>query len=128
MTVNKLSVPFDHTVLKCDLCGSDDIVDEVQGYVCRSCGVVLTTQKLQYNHPYNNDIVQTSIQFGATQIGTIRERNVHPRSYQLRRMNKHNSQLSTKEYAENRANKEISRIFDCLTLPKACEHREGEIY
>ena len=126
MTVNKGSIPIDHTGLKCDLCGSDDIVDEVQGYVCRDCGVVLTVQKLQYDRPYNNDIVQTSIQFGATQIGTIRERSVHPHSYQLRRMNKHNSQLSTKEYAENRANKEISRIFDCLSLPKACEHRVKE--
>ena len=124
MTVNnKGSIPIDHTGLKCDICGSDDIVDEDQGYVCRDCGIVLTVQKLQYDRPYNDDVVQTSIQFGATQIGTVRERSVHPHLYQLRRMNKHNTQLSSKEYAENRAKKEISRIFDCLSLPKACEVR-----
>ena len=129
MTVNnKRSIPIDHSALKCDLCGSDDIVDEVQGYVCRDCGVVLTVQKLQYDRPYNNDIIQNSIQFGTTQIGTVRERRAHPQSYQLGRMNKHNSQLSSKEFVENRAAKEISRIFDCLSLPKGCEKRVKEIF
>ncbi len=123
MTVNKVSIPFDNKGLKCDLCGSDDIIDEIQGYVCRDCGVMLIVQKLQYDRPYNNDIVQYSIQFGATQIGTLGERTRHPHSYQLKRMNRYNSHLSSKEYAENRANKEISRIFDCLSLPEACENR-----
>jgi transcription initiation factor TFIIIB Brf1 subunit/transcription initiation factor TFIIB len=123
MTVNKVPIPFDHTGLKCDLCGSNDIADEVQGYVCRDCGVVLTVQKLQYDRPYNNDILQYSIQFGATQIGTPRERIVHAHSYQLKRMSQHNSQLTSKELAETRATKEISRIFDCLSLPRACERR-----
>ncbi|MFX1457197.1 MAG: cyclin family protein [Promethearchaeota archaeon] len=123
MTINKVSIPSDHTNLECDLCGSHDIVDEIQGYVCRACGVVLTVQKLQYNRPYNIEVVQHSIHFGSTQIGTIRERNAHPQSYQLKRMNRYNSQLSNKEYTERRANKEISRIFDNLTLPSACEIR-----
>jgi len=55
--------------------------------VCRDCGVVLTIPKLQYDHPYNCDVIQHSVQFGATQIGTVRERRGHPHSYQLRRMN-----------------------------------------
>ena len=127
MTVNKKgSISFEYTNLKCDLCGSDDIVDEVQGYVCRDCGVVLTVQKLQYDRPYNNDVIQHSIQFGATQIGTVRERRNHPHSYQLKRMNKYNSQLSNTEFAKIRATKEISKIFDCLSLPKACEQRVKE--
>ncbi|MHA1987211.1 MAG: hypothetical protein ACW98D_11270 [Promethearchaeota archaeon] len=132
MTVNKVSIPIDHTDLKCDLCGSDDIADEVQGYVCRDCGIVLTVQKLQYDRPYNNDVIQHSIQFGATQIGTVRERTAHPQSYRLRRMSRYNSQLTNKESAEIRATKEITRIFDSLCLPKACEHRVktkfGEIF
>ena len=123
MTVNKVSIPIGHTNLKCDLCGSDDIVDEIQGYVCRDCGVILTVQKLQYDRPYNNDILQHSIQFGATQIGTERERSAHPHSFRLRRMSRYNSQLSNKESAEIRASKEVSRIFDCLSLPRACENR-----
>ena len=122
MTVEKVPNPFVHEI-SCDLCGSSDIIDEDQGYVCRDCGIVLTVQKLQYDRPYNNDVVQYSIQYGATQIGNVRERSMHPQSYQLRRMSKHNSRLSNKESAENRANKEISRIFDCLSLPRACEVR-----
>ena len=123
MTVNKISIPIGHSSLKCDLCGSDDIVDETQGYVCRDCGVVLTVQKLQYDRPYNNDVLQHSIQFGATQIGTVRERSVQPHSYRLKRMSRYNSQLTNKESAEIRATKEISRMFDCLSLPRACESR-----
>ncbi len=123
MTVNKVysSKPLDQSGLKCDLCGSDDIADEVQGYVCRRCGVVLPFQKLQYDQPYNTEVVQYSVQFGATQIGTVRERSLHPQSYQLKRISRYNSQLSNKESAEVRAIKEISRIFDCLTLPRTCE-------
>jgi len=123
MAVSEVSVPFDHTTLKCDLCGSDDITDEVEGYVCRDCGVVLTVLKLQYDRPYNDDIVQHSIQLSSTKIGTLRERNMHPHSCQLKRMSRYNSQFSNKEYAETRAKKEISRIFDCLSLPPACEYR-----
>ena len=63
------------------------------------------------------------INFGATQIGTVKERITHPHSFQLGRMNKYNSQLSSKESVENRATKEISRILDCLSSPEACEHR-----
>jgi transcription initiation factor TFIIIB Brf1 subunit/transcription initiation factor TFIIB len=126
MTVNKVSIPIDNTNLECDLCGSNNIADTRQEYVCRDCGVVLTIQKLQYDRPYNNDVIQHSIQFGASQIGTVRERNMHPHSYQLKRMNKHNSQLSSKVIAETRAVKEISRIFDCLSLPNACEYRVKE--
>ena len=126
MTVSKKGIPYDHRDLKCDLCDSENIVDESQGYVCRDCGVVLTVQKLQYDRPYNSDVIQHSIQFGATQIGNVRERANHPQSYQLKRMNKHNSQLSSKEYVENRAATEISRIFDCLSLPNASEVRVRE--
>jgi transcription initiation factor TFIIIB Brf1 subunit/transcription initiation factor TFIIB len=123
MTINKISIVFEDTNLKCDLCDSDDIVDEREGYVCRNCGVVLTVQKLQYDRPYNNDTLHHSIKRGSTQIGTIRERTVHPHSHQLRRMSKYNSQLSNKEQAEIRASREVSRIFECLSLPRACEDR-----
>lgn len=116
MTVNKLSIPFDHTNLECDLCGSNNIADSGQEYVCKDCGVVLTIQKLQYDRPYNDDIIQHSIRFGSTQIGTTKERSISPDSYRLKRLNKHNSQLNSREYSERRAFSEIKRIFDCLGL------------
>ncbi|GAH36953.1 unnamed protein product [marine sediment metagenome] len=51
MTIYKTSVTLDHTNLKCDLCGSDDIVETVEGYVCRACGIVQTLQNFNMiNH------------------------------------------------------------------------------
>jgi len=127
MTVhNEVSIPSDSTVLKCDLCGSDEIADEIEGYICRRCGVVLTLQKLQYDRPYNNDILQYSRQFGSTQIGTEQERKKHPQSFQLNKMDRYNSQLSNKGYAEIRATQEISRLFEVLSLPSACKYRVRE--
>jgi transcription initiation factor TFIIIB Brf1 subunit/transcription initiation factor TFIIB len=102
--------------LVCDLCGSNNIADSGQEYVCRDCGVVLTIQKLQYDRPYNDDILQHSARFGSTQIGTAKERSISPDSYRLKRLNKHNSQLNGREYSERKAFAEIKRIFDCLGL------------
>ncbi len=122
MTLNNMLVPIDHTDLKCDLCGSEDIANEVQGYVCRDCGIVLTVQKLQYDIPYNNDILQNSIQVGTTQIGTVKERSIHPHSNRLKRMSRYNSQLPNRDIVEIRVTKETSRIFESLSLPKECKH------
>ncbi len=116
MTVDKGSIPFDHTNLECDLCGSNNIADTGQDYVCRDCGVVLTIQKLQYDRPYNDDIIQHATRFGSTQIGTARERYISPNSYRLKRLNKHNSQLNSREYSERMAFAEIKRIFESLGL------------
>jgi hypothetical protein len=116
MTVNKGLIPFDHMNLKCDLCGSNNIADTGQEYVCRDCGVVLTIQKLQYDRPYNDDIIQHATRYGSTQIGTPRERAISPNSYRLKRMNKHNSQLNGQEYSERKAFAEIKRIFEVLGL------------
>ena len=62
MTIYKGSIPLNHTNLECDLCGSDNITDNGQEYVCVDCGVVLTLQKLQYDRPYNIDMLQHSVQ------------------------------------------------------------------
>ena len=126
MIVKRVSIPLDNTDLKCDLCGSNNIADTGQDYVCKDCGVVLTIQKLQYDRPYNEDIIQHSVRLGSTQIGTFRERNIHPHSYRLGRLSRFNSQCSNKETAENHASREISRIFDVLSLPMACKSRVGE--
>ncbi|MHA2088378.1 MAG: hypothetical protein ACW972_08885, partial [Promethearchaeota archaeon] len=116
MTIDKGSIPFDHTNLECDLCGSTNIADTGQDYVCKDCGVVLTIQKLQYDRPYNDAIIQHATRFGSTQIGTVRERYVSPNSYRLKRLNKHNSQLNSREYSERMAFTEIKRIFENLGL------------
>jgi transcription initiation factor TFIIIB Brf1 subunit/transcription initiation factor TFIIB len=107
--------PID-THLKCDICGSADIVDTTEGYVCRECGIVLEIQKLQYNRPYNEEKVQYAQCKGITQIGTNRERSVSPFSEQLNRLNKQNSIIPNDQAIIESAEVEISRIFSELNL------------
>ncbi|MHA2336142.1 MAG: hypothetical protein ACXACX_02515 [Candidatus Hodarchaeales archaeon] len=126
MTSNEVSISFDHTSLKCDVCGSDDIVDDTQGYVCKDCGIVLTVQKLQYDIPYTIESMQHSIRHGVTQIGTLQERKVHPHSSWLKRIHKHNFQFSTKGLVKYRATQEISRIFESLSLPRSRQEHVKE--
>ena len=102
--------------LTCDICGSTDIVDAKGGYVCRECGIVLEIQKLQYDRPYNEDIIQYAKGLGITQIGTKRERGISPNSLKLQRLNKHNSIIDNENTVSNRTRVEISRIFNCLGL------------
>ena len=73
---HKIFTPSDlelNNVLTCDICGSCDIVETIEGYSCRNCGVVLDTLKLEYHQPYNKDIMQYAV-LGTTQIGSPRER------------------------------------------------------
>ena len=60
--------------LRCDVCGSNDVIETIEGFVCRSCGIVLEIKRLQYDRPFNDDIVQYTKGLGSTQIGTRRER------------------------------------------------------
>jgi len=107
--------------LKCDICGSDNIVETLEGYVCRNCGIVLEYQKLQYNEPYNKDILQYSSSIQATQIGTKRERTCSPNSRCLNRLAKQNNMLNNKKMVNSQAKSEISRICKALELPRSFE-------
>jgi len=109
-----ISPNYSHIV--CDICSSADIVDTTGGYVCRECGIVLEIQKLQYDRPYNEDIIQYAKGVGTTQIGTKRERGISPHSLKLNRLNKHNLRISNEKVVLEQARFEISRIFNCLDL------------
>lgn len=102
--------------MRCDICGSLDIADTREGYACRDCGIVLEIQKLQYNRPYNEDLIQHARRLGTTQIGTKREREISPDSRKLHRLNKQNIIIENERKVLNEAEKEISRIFTCLDL------------
>lgn len=106
------------TELTCDICGSTDIIETKEGYVCRTCGLVLEIQKLEYNRPYNRDIVQYAA-LGTTQIGSILERIQNVNSVGLKKLNKLQSIKSNKEIVLEKAKIEISRIFSSLGLPEA---------
>ncbi len=106
------------TELTCDICGSTDIIETKEGYVCRTCGLVLEIQKLEYNRPYNRDIIQYAA-LGTTQIGSILERIQNVNSVGLKKLNKLQSIKSNKEIVLEKAKIEISRIFSSLGLPEA---------
>ncbi len=102
--------------LSCDVCGNSDIIETKEGYVCRSCGIVLEIQRLEHYRPYNEDSNQYAV-LGMTQIGSVRERFQHSNSNHLNKLNKLHSIKSNKEAIYNRAWIEISRIFTSLNLP-----------
>ena len=89
MTIGKGSIGVDYLNPTCDLCNSKNIVETIQGYVCRACGVELTIQKLQYDRPYTEDVVQYARGLGKTQIGNKRERLTSQNSRSLKRLNQH---------------------------------------
>ena len=115
-TLQESALSSNYSYLECDICGSADIVDTKGGYVCRECGIVLEIQKLQYDRPYNEDIIQYAKGLGITQIGTKRERGVSPNSMKLHRLNKHNSIMDNEKAVLEKARVEVSRIFNCLSL------------
>ncbi len=106
----------DFANLSCDICGSEDIVDTGTSYVCRACGVVSEVQKLQYDRPYNKDLLQHSLGLGETQLGNKRERLSSPNSSGLNRLSKHNSSKDNEKAVLDEAHIEISRLFTCLDL------------
>ncbi|MFX0135023.1 MAG: hypothetical protein ACFFDN_15385 [Candidatus Hodarchaeota archaeon] len=105
-----------YSQLKCDICDSTEITETQEGYVCRGCGIVLEIQKLQYDRPYNEDLIQYAKSLGKTQVGTKRERVVSPNSMKLYRLNKHNLITDNEKAVVDKARIEISRILGRLNL------------
>ncbi|MFX0029861.1 MAG: hypothetical protein ACFE8B_11665 [Candidatus Hermodarchaeota archaeon] len=116
MTLYRNPIAMDHTNLRCDLCDSDDIVETIEGYVCRTCGIVQTLQKLQYDRPYKADVIQYARRLGTTQIGNKRERLISPNSRALKRMSQYNKVTDNEKIVCTRARREISRILSGLGL------------
>ena len=104
------------TELTCDACNSADIIETLEGYTCRTCGLVLEIQKMVYNRPYNNDIVQYAV-LGTTKIGSVGERLQNAYSAKLDKLNKLQLIKTNKELTIEKARIEISRIFTYLHLP-----------
>jgi len=102
--------------LICDICNFSDITETISGYVCRNCGIVLEAQKLQYDRPYNTDLVQYATGIGTTQIGTRKERVVSPNSRSLNRLSKFNNIIDNDKIAYAKARKEFSGVLNRLGL------------
>ena len=86
------------------------------GYACRECGIVLEIQKLQYDRPYNEELIHHAKGAGKTQIGTNHERRISPYSESLNRLNRHNSIISNEQAVIEKADAEVKNIFSKLNL------------
>ncbi len=104
--------------VSCDLCSSANIQETIEGYVCGDCGIVLEIQKLQYDRPYNDDILQYAI-LGTTQIGTKGERQKSPNSVKLEYLNFLHSIKDRFKTIQEKVKIETRRIFNCLNLPRS---------
>jgi len=114
---NKFSSESSSSIYKgltCDLCGSTDIIETREGYTCRSCGIVLEMQRLEYHRPYNAEVLQHAV-LGSTQMGLKKERLKTPDSRRLEKLNKLHSIKSHGEVVNIKARSEISRILASLS-------------
>jgi transcription initiation factor TFIIIB Brf1 subunit/transcription initiation factor TFIIB len=121
------SISSDFPRVVCDICGSDDIADTTEGYVCRTCGIVLEIQKLHYDRPYNADLVQYAKGLGHTQIGNKRERMISPNSGSLKRLSKYNNVREHAKVVVEKSVREISRILSMLGLGENLSLRKSVI-
>ncbi|MEJ2252281.1 MAG: hypothetical protein P8Y97_21785 [Candidatus Lokiarchaeota archaeon] len=104
--------------LTCDICDSDEIIETQQGYVCKSCGIVLEVQKLIFNYPRNEEAVHYSPK-NRNQIGYKCERLKNKFSRTFNHINKLNTFEDNEERIRREAKIEVKRIFEYLELPKA---------
>ena len=112
------SISPNFSSVSCDLCSSVNIQETIEGYVCGDCGIVLEALRLQYDRPYNDDILQYAI-LGTTQIGTKGERQKFPNSFKLEYLNFLHSIKDRFKTIQEKVRMEIKRIFNCLNLPRS---------
>ncbi len=105
-------------ILKCDECGSLNIAEENDAFICRECGLVLEYIKMEYHKPFDEVKVQHE-KLNLTQIGFTHERFINGNGAKFIRLNKIHQSLSNEEAVKKRAKIEISRIFEALQLPKS---------
>ena len=102
--------------LTCDVCGSSDIVETKEGYVCRTCGIVLKSQRLQFNRSYNHKIEQHP-RLSFSQIIYSYRKLSFSNTFNLKKLNQIYSNKIYQEKIFHQGKIEIYRIFYCLNLP-----------
>jgi len=107
------TIPIVDPTYQCDICGSNDIVETLEGFTCRACGIVLEVQKLEYHRPYDADIVQHAV-LSKTQIGFKSERRKLQHSTKIEGLSRIDASRSTEENVVIRAKVEIKRILTAL--------------
>ena len=111
-----VSLHQDSDLSTCEACGSADIKQIREGYVCGNCGLVLSDLVLEYHHPYQVSTIQHAPK-GKTQIGYYKERVANAQSVQLQKWQQLDSERDRKEEVKKLARREIRRILSGLGLP-----------
>ena len=113
--------------LVCDICGSPDITETKQEYVCKACGIVLEIQKLEYHRPYVETKIQHEV-LSTTKIGLQRERLTNINSYRFEKLNKLQKIKSNDDLMNQIARIEISSIVASLKLSSKLKEPLYKIY
>jgi hypothetical protein len=103
------------TIAQCDLCGSCDVKEIHEGYVCADCGVMLSITRLEYHSPYDKSLEQCAPR-GKTQIGSVVERMRHSNSPHICALNRMQNQVDYESDCDARARIELSTILSQLQL------------
>ncbi|MBD3196038.1 MAG: hypothetical protein GF317_13350 [Candidatus Lokiarchaeota archaeon] len=103
--------------LICDDCGSDQIIETPQGYVCTMCGIELEVPKMEYHRPYEENKLQHA-PLGRTQIGNQYERIQNTHSNRVNSLNRLQNIKDNEEVMSNIAKNLISKILSDLNLPR----------
>ena len=123
--------PKNHSVgdlnLICDICESPDIAQTKQGYVCKTCGIVLEIQKLEYYRPYTETKIQHEV-LSTTKIGLQRERLTNPNAYHFEKLNKMHKTKSNDDFMNQIARIEIASIVASLKLSPKIKESLYRIY
>ena len=116
MTLYRNPIIQDFTHLVCDECGSEDLIETIEGYVCRVCGIIQVQQIFRYNTPFKADLERYARGKGNTQIGSRRERELSSNSGLMKRINRYNMKVDSDEITYKKAKKEIVRVLGGLGL------------
>ena len=103
--------------LTCDVCSSENIIETIEGFVCKDCGIVLEVEKLEYHRPYSEDSIQYAKLNDYTCIGSSVERFSSSSSFCLQRLQRQQKIVESKKAVEQSAKIEVSRIFSANNYP-----------
>jgi hypothetical protein len=100
----------DSDITTCEACISTDIKHEPSGYVCGNCGLVLSELVMQYNRPYQGQVVQYA-PLGRTQMGFYKKRQIMARSDRMAILSNLDQERSTQERVKNKARLRLTAFY-----------------
>ena len=114
--------------LTCDICNSKNIIETIEGFVCKDCGIVLEIEKLEYHKPYNEISIQYAKLNDYTDIGNSLERIGNLHSVKLKRFQRQQKIIESRKSIAQQAKIEISRIFSINGYPEQLKENVFKLF